>query len=386
MVGRSFVRVSRQPVSAVIVGFMFVLVVAVPAVAASPASGSVPKASNQNTPAERVRPGAGSESTGANCPWVDSTKSPAARAAMVAARMSLSQLDDMVHRVVGGGYAGTTVPIPSLCVPALAITDGPSGVADGLTGVTQLPAPVSAAATWDPTEVRTYGTVIGSEFAGKGISVDEGPTIDVVRDPRWGRAFESYGEDPYLSGQIAAADVEGVQSQGPVAMVKHFALYNQEAFRLSAADDVIVSDRVAHEIYLPSFQAAIQQGGAGAVMCSFATINGVEACQDPYLANILFGQWHFGGFVQSDDTATHSTVAVANAGLEDMESQNGLYLGAPLVAAVKKKEVSPGTLRTMATRVLTTMFKFGLFNHRITGTRSAVVTSPAHAAVSTCCG
>ncbi len=137
---------------------------------------------------------------------------------------------------------------------------------------------------------------------------------------RWGRAYESYGEDPYLSGQIAAADIEGVQSQGPIAMVKHFALYNQETYRNTAADDVIVTDRVVHEIYLPAFQAAIQQGGAGAVMCSYTTINGIDACQDPYLTKILFGQWNFGGYVQSDGGATHSTVAAANAGLEDMES------------------------------------------------------------------
>ena len=295
--------------------------------------------------------------------------------------MNVSELDDMVHRVNGGGYPGNTVAIPSLCVPALAITDGPAGVSDGLTGVTQLPAPVSAAATWDPSEVHEYGTVVGKELAGKGVDIDEGPTIDIVRDPRWGRAFESYGEDPYLSGQMAAADVEGVQSEGPVAMIKHFALYNQEAYRLSAADNVIVSDRVAHEIYLPSFQAAIQQGDAGAVMCAFASINGVESCQDPYLTNILFNLWHFGGYVQSDDTATRSTVAAANAGLEDMESQNGFYFGEPLITAVKKHEVSISTLRTMATRVLTTMFRFGLFNHRITGARKNVVTSPAHAAV-----
>ena len=270
--------------------------------------------------------------------------------------------------------------IPSLCVPALAISDGAAGVANGLTGVTQLPAPVSSAATWDPAEARQYGAVVGSELAGKGIDVDLGPTVNIVRDPRWGRAYESYGEDPYLSGQIAAADVEGVQSQGPIAMVKHFALYNQETYRNTLADDVIVTDRVVHEIYLPAFQAAIQQGGAGAVMCSYTIINGIDACQDPYLTKILFGQWNFGGYVQSDGFATHSTVDPADAGLEDMESPTGKYFGTPLETAVERGRVALGTLQEMATRVLTTMFEFGLFNRVHKESKTAVVASPAHIA------
>ena len=294
--------------------------------------------------------------------------------------MSLAQLDDMVHRVIGP-YEGNTLAIPALCVPAMAISDGAAGVAHGLTGVTQLPAPVSSAATWDPAEARQYGAVVGSELAGKGVDVGMGPTVNIVRDPRWGRAYESYGEDPYLSGQIAAADVEGVQSQGPIAMVKHFALYNQETYRNTPADDVIVTDRVVHEIYLPAFQAAIQQGGAGAVMCSYSTINGIDACQDPYLAKILFGQWNFGGYVQSDGGATHSTVAAANAGLEDMEGPTGVFFGLPLEIAVNEGAVSLSTLQEMATRVLTTMFEFGLFNRVRKGSKGAIVTSPAHATV-----
>ncbi len=380
MVGRSFVRVWWSPVLVATVGFVTVLGVAMPSSVASTSRSPASDPATDPLRAHRAGTVAHSRAAATDCPWVDSTASPAARAAMVVARMSLAQLDDMVHRI-NGAYEGNTAAIPSLCVPALAISDGPAGVGNRLTGVTQLPAPVSAAATWDPAEVRDYGAVVGNELAGKGIDVDLGPTVNIVRDPRWGRAYESYGEDPYLSGQIAAADVEGVQSQGPVAMVKHFALYNQESYRNTPSDDVIVSDRVVHEIYLPAFQAAIRQGGAGAVMCSYSTINGVDACQDPYLANILYGQWGFGGYVQSDRDATHSTVAAANAGLEDMESPTAHYFGWALEAAVRKGDVQLRTLRQMATRVLTTMVKFGLFNRARTGTKHAVVTSPAHIAV-----
>ncbi len=299
---------------------------------------------------------------------------------MVVASMTVAQLDDMVHRV-SGPYEGNTLAIPSLCVPSLHMSGGPAGPGPHLNGVTRLPSAASAAATWDPSLVEQFGAVTGAELAGKGVNVELGPTVNIVRDPRWGRAFESYGEDPYLSGQIAAADIEGVQGQGPIAMVKHFALYNQETYRNTAADNVIASDRVAREIYMPQFQTAVQQGGAGAVMCSYSTINGVDACQNPYLTRVLDGQWQFPGFVMSDGGGTHSTVAAANAGLDDMESRGGQHFGAPLVRAVQNGQVSLNTLRTMASRVLTTMFSFGLFDKAPTGSLSSVVTSPAHASV-----
>jgi beta-glucosidase len=371
--------------SVVAVGLLVALGVAVPASdagAAPVATAHGPKhAPHHVEPATRGKKhSVRRRSSASACPWVTSTASPAARAAMVVARMSISQLDDMVHRV-SGPYEGNTQAIPSLCVPALNMAGGPDGPGPHLTGVTRLPSAVSAAATWDPATVEQFGAVTGSELAGKGVNVELGPTVNIVRDPRWGRAFESYGEDPYLSGQIAVADIQGVQGQGPIAMVKHFALYNQETYRNTAADDVIVSDRVAHEIYMPQFQAAVQQGGAGAVMCSYSTINGVDACQDPYLAGILDGQWGFGGFVMSDGGATHSTVAAANAGLEDMESRGGQHFGPALVKAVEHGQVALSTLQGMATRVLTTMFAFGLFNKAPTGSLSNVVTSPAHVAV-----
>ncbi len=368
-------------------GVVLSLGVAVPGSWASPGHGTRRHVSTHARDTARhgralIAHGKGASSTagGTSCPWVTSTAPPAARAAMVVAKMSISQLDVMVHRV-SGPYEGNTQAIPALCVPALNMSGGPDGPGPHLTGVTRLPSAVSAAATWDPATVKEFGAVTGNELARKGVNVELGPTVNIVRDPRWGRAFESYGEDPYLSGQIAVADIEGVQSQGPIAMVKHFALYNQETYRNTSADDVIVSDRVAHEIYLPQFQAAVQQGGAEAVMCSYSTINGVDACQDPYLTKILDGQWDFSGFVMSDGGATHSTVAAANAGLDDMESRGGQHFGAPLVRAVDNGQVALSTLKTMATRVLTSMFAAGLFNRGPTGSISADVATPAHSAV-----
>ena len=170
----------------------------------------------------------------------------------------------------GGSYVGVIPAISSLCIPAINLQDGPAGVGDGFSNVTQLPAPVDVAATWDTAAEQEYGSVIGAEQAAKGTTVDLGPTINIVRDPRWGRAFESVSEDPYLAGQMGAADIRGVQSAGVMAQVKHYAVYNQETNRNTPSDNAVVSTQAEQEIYLPGFQAAVQQGAASSVMCSYS--------------------------------------------------------------------------------------------------------------------
>ncbi|HEY4464733.1 MAG TPA: glycoside hydrolase family 3 C-terminal domain-containing protein [Streptosporangiaceae bacterium] len=314
------------------------------------------------------------------CPWVGSHAPVATRVAEVLAKMSLDQKIQMVHGA-GGPYVGNIPAIPSLCVPALKLEDGPAGVADGMTGVTQLPAPVAGAATWDPSLVKQYGGVIGAEQWGKGANVDLGPTVNIVRDPRWGRAFEAYSEDPYLSGQMGVADIQGIQNQGVLAQVKHLAVYNQETNRNTPQDNALVSTRAMQEIYLPQFQAAVQQGHASSVMCSYSTINGTNACENPYILNdVLKKQFGFPGFVTSDWGGTHSTVPAANNGL-DMQMPDDSFFGAPLKAAVLAGQVPMSRLDDMVSRVLTEEFRFGLFERAQTGTPSSVVTSPQHTAV-----
>jgi beta-glucosidase len=159
----------------------------------------------------------------ASCPWADSTAPIATRVSELLAQMSLSQKVAMMTGA-GGSYVGNIPAISSLCIPAMNLEDGPAGVGDGMSNVTQLPAPVDVAATWDTSAEQEYGSVIGAEQAAKGSTVDLGPTINIVRDPRWGRAFESVSEDPYLAGQMGAADIRGVQSAGVMAQVKHDAV------------------------------------------------------------------------------------------------------------------------------------------------------------------
>src|SRR3954468_17712555 len=208
----------------------------------------------------------------ADQPWMNTALSPAERADLLLAAMTQAEKLTMLHGGANCGYVGCVDANTRLGIPALRLQDGPLGVGDGATGVTQLAAPVAGAASWDTALMKQYGQTLGAEQWGKGTNVVLAPTINIVRDPRWGRAFESFGEDPYLSGQAATADIQGIQSQGPLAQVKHYAVYNQETRRNTLADNAVVSDRAERESYLPAFETATKQ--ADSVMCSYSAING----------------------------------------------------------------------------------------------------------------
>jgi len=320
----------------------------------------------------------------AGCPWVDSTAPIAQRVSELMSKMTLAQEISLMTGASGSSYVGFTPAIGSLCIPAMNLQDGPAGVGDNLTNVTQLPAPVDVAATWDTAAEQEYGQVIGAEQAAKGTTIDLGPTINIDRDPRWGRAFESIGEDPYLNGQLGAGDIRGVQSAGTMAQVKHYAVYNQETNRNTSSDNAVVSTQAEQEIYFPAFQAAVQQGAASSVMCSYSTINGTPACQDPYTLNtVLRQQYGFTGFVTSDWGGTHATAASANSGLNmDMPGNDGFYGGA-LQSAVSSGQVSQSTINSEVASILTEMFGFGLFDKSPTGSPAATATNAADQADAT---
>jgi beta-glucosidase len=314
----------------------------------------------------------------ADQPWMNTALSPTDRANALLAAMTQAEKLTMLHGSGGCGYAGCIPANTRLGIPALRLQDGPLGVGDGATGVTQLPAPVAGAASWDLSLMRKYGETLGAEQWGKGTNVVLAPTINIVRDPRWGRAFESFGEDPALAGQMAAADIQGVQSQGPMAQVKHYAVYNQETRRNTTADNAIVSDRAEREIYLPAFETSVKQGGADSVMCSYSAINGAFGCENgPLQKTILKGDFGFDGFITSDWGATHSTVASANNGL-DMEMPGADYYGTALTNAINSGQVSQATIDDHVRRVLVPMFRRGLFDRTQSGSMSSVVTSSAH--------
>ena len=356
------------PRMAVVAGLLAVVLPVGLAVAASPAAAA----------------GSSRAASSPSCPWLDQSLPVSKRVSLLLAQMTLA---DKINEVTGAGFSEPYVfyisAIPSLCIPAIGEEDGPVGVGDGLTGVTQMPAAVSLAATFDQSLATQYGQVVGSEEHGKGAMVNLGPTVNIDRDPRWGRSFEAYTEDPFLNASMATADIDGVQSQGEMAQVKHLAVYNQETNRNTPADNAIVSTRALNEIYLPAFWAATVQAKASSVMCAYSTINGQAACQNQYLMKTTLDQrWAFPGFVTSDYQATHSTVPSADAGM-DQEMPAPQYYGSALQAAVESGQVSMATLNEMVSRILTEMFRFNEFNNPPTGSTSATVTTPAHQAVST---
>lgn len=298
--------------------------------------------------------------------------------------LSQMTLPDEITLVEGHGTTNPYVfympGIARLCIPALDEEDGPSGVGDGLKGVTQLPAGVALAATWDQSLAVDYGRVIGAEEAAKGVNVNLGPTVNIDRDPRWGRSFEAYSEDPFLNAELATATIDGVQSTGIMSQVKHFAAYNQETNRNTPLDDVIVSERALQEIYMPAFDAAVRDAKVASVMCSYSSINGSFSCNDAYLlTDSLDQQWGFGGFVTSDYGALHATAGALEG--TDQEQPFDTYFGAALRAAVQDGKIARAVLNTMVSRILTEMFRFGLFGKPATGSTGAVVTSAGHVAV-----
>src|SRR5262249_27847089 len=184
--------------------------------------------------------------------------SPDQRADLVLAQMTLDEKVAMTHAISDSTHSREVPGNDRLCIPPLLLNNGSAGVGSG--GVVQpqataLPAPLTAAASFDPSTARAYGTVEGRETRAVGRNDMEGPDINIARTPLNGRTFEAYGEDPYLAGQIAAGNVEGIQSQGVIATPKHYLANNQETDRTTI--DERIDDRTIHEIYQPAFQTAV---------------------------------------------------------------------------------------------------------------------------------
>ena len=187
------------------------------------------------------------------------------------------------------------------------------------------------------------------------------PGVNIYRAPMCGRNFEYYGEDPYLASRMVVAYINGLQSKGVVATVKHYAVNNQEYDRHTVSSDL--DEHTLREIYLPTFRAAVEEAHVGAVMNSYNLVNGVHASQNAHLLNeILKGDWHFDGFVMSDWGSTYDGVAAANGGL-DLEMPSGAYMNRDtLLPAIKSGKLSTATIDDKVRRMLRVMFRFGFFD------------------------
>ena len=242
----------------------------------------------------------------ADAPYKDSKLSADARVKDLLSRMTLEEKATLLS---GSGWM-ESAPIDRLGIPAIKMADGPMGVrswagSSAITNstsnpvkveTTSFPAGVAMAATWDTALVQREGQAIAQEVKALGRDMILGPTVNINRQPLWGRNFESYGEDPYLSGQIGVAYIKGVQGEGVIATVKHFAANNEE-FERHRVNETI-DERTLQEIYFPAFKAAVQEAGVWSVMSAYQKVNGLYCSENPYLLqDVLRKEWGFTGFV-----------------------------------------------------------------------------------------
>jgi beta-glucosidase len=286
-----------------------------------------------------------------------------ARARQIVGRMTLDEKISSLHGVHDATRYRMVPGVPRLGIPDLHMTNGPAGVGPGGASpqppATAMPAPIALAATWDPELARTYGKIEAEETRSLGSLLFESPDINIARVPQGGRVFESFGEDPFLTGRIAVAAIEGIQSTGIMANVKHYLANNQEADRHTVNEEI--GERALREIYMPGFEASIKEAHSASLMCAYPKVNGAFDCENaPLLDEVLKKEWGFDGFVLSDWGATHSTVPSALNGL-DLEMPTGIYFDKELRKAVDAGEVPVAVIDEKLVRRFAKMIEFGDF-------------------------
>ena len=336
-----------------------------------------------------------------SCPWLDSSASAAVKAKDVVSLMTTAEKLSLVHGMTGWtygttGYTGILPAIPRLCLPQVTMKDGPNTLR--LTGTTNLPTGEALASSWDPSLADAYGQVLGQEARTTGVDVLLGPTVNLVRDSRWGRADETYGEDPLLTGEIGTGAVEGIQSQGVIAELKHYAAYNEETNRSSPSGNVVADDRTMHELYTRQFAYIVQHAKPGAIMCSYNRVSpyltnadGTQtpmgptqsACSSSYLSNILHNQDGFTGWVGTDWNAayTGTTLQSVAAGLNvQTPGDDSNVYNAQLVADVAAGTVTNAQLSSLVLPTVQSEFRFGWVDTPPSGSVSTPSSTPAHQA------
>ncbi|MCD8039310.1 MAG: glycoside hydrolase family 3 C-terminal domain-containing protein [Lachnospiraceae bacterium] len=265
------------------------------------------------------------------------------------AQLTLEEKIDMIH----GSELFSTKGVERLGIPPFKTSDGPRGVRKdfkpdrwediGLSYdfVSYLPCNTALAATWNRGLAHETGKLLGKEARGRGKDMILAPGINIMRTPLCGRSFEYMGEDPYLTSELAAPFVRGIEENDVAACVKHYALNNQETRRMDV--DVKVSERALREIYLPAFKAAVQKGGTKGIMGAYNRYHGTHCCHNKELIDdILRGEWGFDGIVVSDWGGVHDTKEALMSGI-DMEMSvtdnfDGYYLAKPLLEMAQSGE------------------------------------------------
>lgn len=293
--------------------------------------------------------------------------------------LSRMTLQEKIDQLSGDpGLEGfTTIYNDRLEIPQIKCVDCPHGVRWGY--ATFFPVPIAFGSTWDVDLVEEAAEVIGRECRAKGRNMGLAPCINLIRDPRGGRVFETYSEDSYMLSQMALAYVNGLQSQNVIATTKHYICNNSEDVRWNEGA-VQIDERTLREIYLPIFRRPIQTGKAWSIMGAYNGVNGEYCCYNEWiLREILKEEWGFEGFVVSDWGACHSTISSIKAGL-DLEMPRTDYYGEPLLQAVEDESVDTVYIDEAVRRILRAKFWAGLFDE-IDPVDESVVESPEHISV-----
>lgn len=319
-------------------------------------------------------------------PWLDKTLSAERRAALALAAMTQEEKLGWVLGHFGADFsrtkskkhpaalpfsAGYIAGVPRLGLPALFETDAGLGVATQAGPTprerTSLPSGLATTATWNRQLAYQGGAMIGAEARASGFNVMLAGGVNLLREPRNGRNFEYAGEDPLLAATMVAEQVKGIQSNHLIATMKHFSLNDQETGRFVL--DARIDDASHRMSDLLAFQLLHEQASPGSVMCAYNRLNGVYACENDALLNgVLKKDWGFKGYVMSDWGAVHSTVAAANAGLDQQsgwEFDKAQYFGPALEEAVENGHVPQARLDNMVYRILWAMFDKGVVDHPV---------------------
>ena len=255
-----------------------------------------------------------------------------------------------------------TQEVPSVNLPSIFLSDGPNGLrkqakaADHLGLNPSIPAvcmPTSAtsANSWDPEVLHLVGKTIGEEAAVNDVSLLLGPGINMKRNPRCGRNFEYFSEDPYLAGRLAIGYVEGVQENGIGVCLKHFACNNQEIRRITS--NSVLDERTLREIYLAAFEMTVKKAKPLSVMSSYNKVNDIYANENPHLLQeILRDDWGFEGIVVSDWGGDNDRIAAVKAGSElEMPTTDG-ETNREVVKAVKEGRLTEGDVDVLVDRII----------------------------------
>lgn len=281
-----------------------------------------------------------------------------------------------------GGTGFTTQPIPRFGVPAMAMADAGQGVRGGadstLGPATAFPTGVCMAATWDTNLIWKIGQAIGEEARnkGSGVQIELGPAMNIHRNPLGGRDAEYLSEDPFLAARLAVSYIQGMQSTGVAACVKHFACNNQETDRFEVNENI--GERALREIYFPAFEAAVKEGKVWTVMSAYNEINGKHCSANPFLlTDVLKHDWKFDGMVMSD-WGIHGDHAVNVQAGNDLEMPNASRMTAKKVsAALADGSMTQAAVDDSVRRILRTIIRVGLLDGPMIR-NPEMVNSPAH--------